>query len=181
MKLHLFPHSSSSHPRPLSIECEISRATLGIGIEFTIHGMLDRLEIPEPGEPERRDGLWRHTCFEAFLRPAGGTTYHEFNMAPSRAWAVYRFDDYREGFSQSLVEPAMAIHVESGVRLMKQFALLDFGDDPPLQGPLEVGLSAVVEATDGSKSYWALAHPDGPPDFHNPACFIATLPPIAQS
>ena len=39
-----------------------------------------------------------------------------------------------------------------------------------------VGISAVIEARDGTKSYWALAHAPGPPDFHNPDCFIATLP-----
>jgi len=26
-------------------------------------------------------------------------------------------------------------------------------------------------------SYWALAHPEGKPDFHDPACFAATLEP----
>ena len=43
----------------------------------------------------------------------------------------------------------------------------------------ELGLSAVIEEQDGTKSYWALAHPDGPPDFHDPACFAASLSPIA--
>ncbi len=39
-----------------------------------------------------------------------------------------------------------------------------------------LALSTVIEATDGTKSYWALAHAPGPPDFHNPDCFTATLP-----
>ena len=39
-----------------------------------------------------------------------------------------------------------------------------------------VALSAVIEETDGAKSYWALAHPPGPPDFHHPDCFALTLP-----
>jgi hypothetical protein len=42
-----------------------------------------------------------------------------------------------------------------------------------------LGLSAVLEEQDGTKSYWALAHPDGPADFHDPACFAAPLSPIA--
>jgi hypothetical protein len=39
-----------------------------------------------------------------------------------------------------------------------------------------VGISAVIEEQDGTKSYWALAHPPGAPDFHHPTCFAATLP-----
>jgi hypothetical protein len=34
-----------------------------------------------------------------------------------------------------------------------------------------------LEEQDGTKSYWALAHPPGDkPDFHDPACFAAHLP-----
>jgi hypothetical protein len=38
--------------------------------------------------------------------------------------------------------------------------------------------SAIIEEEDGTKSYWALAHPrEGPPDFHHPSCFVLELPP----
>jgi len=47
----------------------------------------------------------------------------------------------------------------------------------PADQSFELGLSAVIEETDGNKSYWALAHPaDAPPDFHDPTCFLAHLP-----
>jgi len=39
-----------------------------------------------------------------------------------------------------------------------------------------LGISAVIEEADGTKSYWALAHPDGKPDFHAPAGFVLALP-----
>ena len=38
------------------------------------------------------------------------------------------------------------------------------------------GLAAVIEEQSGAKSYWAIAHPADKPDFHDPACFAATLP-----
>jgi hypothetical protein len=42
--------------------------------------------------------------------------------------------------------------------------------------PWQLGLSAVLEETDGTKSYWALAHGQGDkPDFHDPACFAERL------
>ncbi|WP_353226867.1 hypothetical protein [Novosphingobium sp.] len=44
---------------------------------------------------------------------------------------------------------------------------------PPL--PWCYGLTAVIEEAGGVKSYWAAAHPREQPDFHDPACLIATL------
>jgi hypothetical protein len=41
--------------------------------------------------------------------------------------------------------------------------------------PLEVGISAVVEATDGSLSHWALVHPAARPDFHDRRGFVLRL------
>ena len=41
--------------------------------------------------------------------------------------------------------------------------------------PLTVWL-VVIEEQGGIISYWALALPEGKPDFHAPACFIAELP-----
>jgi hypothetical protein len=49
--------------------------------------------------------------------------------------------------------------------------------DIPAIGPCRLGLSAVLEDTAGMRSYWALAHPPGAPDFHNPDCFALELPP----
>jgi hypothetical protein len=34
----------------------------------------------------------------------------------------------------------------------------------------------VIEETNGRKSYWALAHPPGKPDFHHSDCFALGLP-----
>lgn len=64
-----------------------------------------------------------------------------------------------------------AIEMESGDT---QFVLTALFDVTGLNGAL--GISAVIEETDGTKSYWALAHAEGKPDFHHGACFAATLP-----
>jgi hypothetical protein len=42
-----------------------------------------------------------------------------------------------------------------------------------------LGTSAVVEETSGRKSYWALAHPPGQPDFHHATCFVHEFSPSA--
>lgn len=59
----------------------------------------------------------------------------------------------------------------------EQFALSAILDDPtPNDGRTWIaGISAVIEEASGRKSYWALAHPPGPPDFHHPDCFTLEL------
>jgi hypothetical protein len=45
---------------------------------------------------------------------------------------------------------------------------------------LTLGLTAVVEEENRRKSYWALKHPDGHPNFHDRGCFTALLANIAH-
>jgi hypothetical protein len=51
--------------------------------------------------------------------------------------------------------------------------------DLPADAAWRVGLSAVIEAKDGSFGYWALAHPPGRPDFHHDDCFALELPAVS--
>lgn len=122
--------------------------------------------------PRRRDGLWRHTCFEAFVRPEGGEAYLELNFSPSGDWAAYGFDGYRRGMAEAQLA-APRIETRLGDRAIELSAEVE--GLPP--GPWQMGLSAVVEEADGPLSYWALAHPPGRPDFHHPDCFALHLPP----
>ena len=46
---------------------------------------------------QRTDGLWRHTCFEAFICRRATGEYWEYNFSPSGAWAAYQFSGYRAG------------------------------------------------------------------------------------
>ena len=45
---------------------------------------------------------------------------------------------------------------------------------------LRIGLSAVIEASDRTLSYWALRHPTDKPDFHNADSFALLLYPPAS-
>lgn len=42
-------------------------------------------------------------------------------------------------------------------------------------GPWVAAITAVIEEADGTKSYWALAHPSEKPDFHHPDGFVLDL------
>jgi len=121
--------------------------------------------------------LWRHTCFEAFIRPAMGEAYYEFNFAPSTQWASYRFDSYRHGGRAAGEIDSPHITVE---RTPESFTLQtapqwDASSELGSAALWRVGLSAVIEEAGGHKSYWALAHPLGKPDFHHADGFALEL------
>jgi hypothetical protein len=142
---------------------------------FMATGDVDRIVVPHPGEPVRKDELWRHTCFEAFLA-SDGDAYIELNFSPSGAWAAYRFDCFRSGMAKAEID-SPTIEAKRLDPMISLMADVDLGPLPEL-GPWQdwdVGLSAILEADDGSRSYWALAHPPGKPDFHHRDCFAAKL------
>lgn len=142
--------------------------TDGKVFHFSVNGQTPL--IPPSAPPIRADGLWRTTCFEVFIKRAGHQQYCEFNFSPSGQWAAYAFDSYRQGMRDLPLAAAPIIEpIENGLRVT-----VDLSTWPGKN--LELNISAFIEETDGTKSYWALAHPPGQPDFHHPTCFAATLP-----
>lgn len=136
------------------------------------------LVVPPYVGPGREDDLWQTTCFELFLGTPGGDSYAEFNFSPSGRWAAYDFADYRDGMtSRSLPLPPQS-QERRHAHILTFDMQLRANAVPPR--PLQLGLSAVIEEQGGVKSYWAIAHPPGTPDFHSPTCFAATLPPPEQ-
>jgi len=129
----------------------------------------------------RQDNLWKSTCFELFLRSRTGDDYIEFNFAPPLGWAAYAFDEYRKGRRplELVNDPHLVdsriddrqVHFPARYELDVILRPADL-----LPALSKLALSAVIEETDGTKSYWALRHPPGPPDFHHPDCFQLTLP-----
>jgi hypothetical protein len=147
---------------------------------YVVTGRIGELLIPSTSElgERRADGLWRHTCFEAFIKAPADAAYHEFNFAPSGRWAAYRFDGYRAGMAKLTEAQAPRIGLRSNPEAIE--VLVQFGADA-LSGlrstsTWRLGLAAVIEEINGAKSYWALAHPPGEPDFHHSDCFVGDLP-----
>lgn len=144
-------------------------------LRYHLNCHLDSLETGHPEPPERRDGLWQTTCFEAFVRVGESESYLEFNFAPSSEWAAYHFTGYRQGMAELCIQtPEIGLDASE-----THFALeADIRLPPDFRGtPLAVAICAVIEETGGTKSYWALRHPAGDPDFHDRACFTLQLLP----
>jgi hypothetical protein len=107
----------------------------------------------------------------------GQPTYYEFNFSPSGEWAAYAFKSYRDGERVEDDGLHSGIVVHSAANILELEALVHL-DRLPVARPgtsLRLGLSAVIEETDGTISYWALKHPPGEPDFHHPDSFALEL------
>lgn len=160
--MRLAPHRDH-RPRAITgVTADPARDGALLRVRFEVSGEVVGLRVAAGAG--RTDELWRHSCCEAFVGGAGGG-YHEFNFAPTGAWAAYRFDARRAGMREADAAPVIAWR---GSTLTAAVAV-------PIAGDWRVNLTAVLEEADGTKSYWALAHPDGPPDFHDPACFVLEL------
>jgi len=149
-----------------------------LSLSYVLTGPIDRLRLPEARAAERTDGLWQHTCFEAFVALAGEPAYYEFNFSPSTQWAAYRLASYREGMIPALEVAPPGIRVHREPTSMQLAATVALGGLATLAGPgpLRLALAAVVESESGTLSYWALAHPREQPDFHHPDSFTIVLP-----
>ncbi len=181
MRRRLLRHPDSPPSPVREIRVDAARLVDGrLSLVWMALGDIARLRLPAAAAPVRADGLWRATCFEAFVRPPGGEAYFELNFAPSRQWAAYRFDRYRSGMARAGVEPDV-VRTMADSRQVSLVAAIGLGPLPELV-PWEswrIGVAAVIEAEDGSSSHWALAHPAGAPDFHHRDCFAADLAPAA--
>jgi hypothetical protein len=169
LRLHPDSHCAAA----TRIEADIARPRAGgLILSYVVSGRISGLRMPPVVAAARADGLWRHTCFEAFVRPSTGPAYCEFNFSPSTQWAAYRFSGYRSEMRVAAEIAAPRIEVRSDEATFTLQAALELDG---LSSPLHLGLSAVLEETNGHKSYWALAHPPGKADFHHADCFALEL------
>ena len=177
MQLTLIPHPATPPSDPtLKIWATVDHAgafgsMATTNIWFGVSVPAERFVIPS-GTQARADELWRTTCFEAFLRANGEDAYQEWNFAPSGQWAAYDFSAYREGATNAQVDAPPYIRMEDNLTWWALGATIAV----PSGNSWQLGLCAVLEEKNGTKSYWALAHPTGDkPDFHHSDCFAARL------
>ena len=146
-------------------------------LNYRLVGALSSLRLPEPRATVRSDGLWRHSCFEAFVGHAGAADYWEYNFSPSGAWAAYHFTAYREGMAPLMKGAAPLIEQKIGSESFELLATIDLSWLAKSSAGIGVrlGLAAVIEDRARLLSYWALKHPSEKPDFHHADSFVVEL------
>jgi len=167
VKLCLQPHPTTPCPAVQRLHVALACTPTQWQLRYTLEGAPHALRLPPPSpRPSPTDGLWRHTCFEAFVAAEGSPRYREFNFSPSGDWAAYAFSAPRQRDPSAPPAASPRIHctLDAPQRLCVD-VLLPAAGLPTAD--LILGLSAVIEAADGTLSYWALAHPRAQPDFHD--------------
>lgn len=151
-------------------------------VEFELAAELRSVRlVPSVCQPQRRDELWRHTCFEVFARHDNEAKYCEFNFSPCGDWAAYEFDNYRAARRDAAQRPIDITMQTTGLAQIRLRARIDlaaaFANDTLAlkRAGWRLNCAAVIESTEGVLSYWAVHHPRPQPDFHDAAGFRITL------
>jgi hypothetical protein len=174
-KCVLTRHSDTPCDAIEGIEVELSYQTSGaLRAQFHLRGDVGRVSLPPSRASQREDELWRHTCCEVFVRPTEAVEYFEFNFSPSTAWAAYRFTGYREGMTNAEVSVPQIL-LNRTVDTVELIAMFTVPESIASFVKARLGLSCVIEELNGRISYWALAHPQGKPDFHHASGFALEL------
>lgn len=157
-------------PKNRKIYAKIKAKDDFLFLQFKFSGNWTKLHLGKSilQNTSRKDELWQHTCFEAFI--GNEKRYIEVNLSPQGSWNVYEFSGYREGMKPSQAEILYSQFKDTNNQL-SFFYILRI----PLLNQLknrQASLTTVAEHVRGFKSYWATKHTRGKPDFHAPESFI---------
>lgn len=181
MRFALVRHPDTPSAAVTRVDVEAARPRPdALALGYVVDGDIAGLRLPAAATPARADELWKHTCFEAFVRPGEGEAYYELNFAPSTQWAAYRFSGYRAGMAAASEIAAPRIDVRADAGRLQLGIIVEL---PELlrDAPWRLALAAVIEDANGAKSYWALAHAPGRPDFHHSDSFACELSALERS
>ena len=163
----LIPFHAGPNTNLFSVTAELfQESNSKLILDFEISGDLELITWPnlQKGSP-RLENLWQHTCLETFFTTSEleNGPYVEINCAPSGAWNAYDFSSYRQGMQNS---PNITARLEK-YAMDATTARFQIEIESKVSIPLfAFNLSAVIEFSDGSISYWAIRHPSEKPDFH---------------
>ncbi len=160
----------------ITIAGVVSRHFNTLSIQYELRADMAGIVLPARTEkPARRDMLWKETCFEMFIAPAGSESYREFNFSPSGHWNVYCFNSYRKGMMEDAGFIELPFKVEKNREVLS--LSLEIGTEIFMPGscPLDIGVAAVIRTGKDDNTYWALSHIGSGPDFHRRDSFSVTL------
>jgi len=136
-------------------------------VEFRLDDFHSAVIIPPRAiEPQRRNNLWRETCFELFYAPDNEGPYHEINLTPAGHWNLYRFDGYRLGMREEKID-CLYCSFDASPGVLTARVMIDIGRLGLDGRRLYTRPCAVILSRGGTCSYWAIHHPGAQPDFHN--------------
>lgn len=173
----LVPFKVSSQSSKIKIFAEAFKANSELSINFIIEDKSKIILLTDEQQGVRKNELWKSTCFEAFLGPAGSEDYFELNLATGGSWNFYNFDSYRNP-SEAREEKRVTkigfkkINEDHGITRLEVIVPIQSLN---LKGRLELSLNSVIEFKNKEKAYFAIKHVSDKPDFHQRDSFICNL------
>ena len=128
-----------------------------------------------PDARRRTDELWRHSCFEAFVGLDGEPGYCRTQFLAVGRWAAYAFDDYRTGMRDTADVGSRMVDWRAQTEAPAIRGRPDWSTCRAT-GATSMACTAVIEATDGTKSYWALEAPARAARFPQPGLLYRDAP-----
>ena len=172
----LIPYPADNPPK-ITITSELIRSDTNFFIHYEVDGEIERVLLPaKSSSPSRTDDLWKATCFEYFIAFPLQPKYWEFNMSPSGDWNIYKMDAYRRiGFREETAFTKLPfVFRKSDIKLSLDISM-DLSPIIQAQQKIQVGITAIIQTTDGNETYWALVHPGEQADFHLRESFILSM------
>ena len=86
LSLPLVCHPATPSPLALQLSVTLKGMPAGLELHYRLSGDVEGVLMPPAaaaGLAGPTDGLWQHSCFEAFVSPVLAAHYREFNFAPS--------------------------------------------------------------------------------------------------
>ncbi|MGR0481210.1 MAG: DOMON-like domain-containing protein [Candidatus Electronema sp. V4] len=172
----LQPFAADSLTAGLELAVSVARSSSSLLLRCELRGRLeDVLLLEQAVAPSRRDQLWRQTCFELFVAPAGSPQYWEVNLSPSGDWNVYAFDAYREGMREEQAVTTLPCQIDRQPDVLTLECVFPLDRIIAPEQPAEAAASAVIQGRSGQTSFWALRHCGPQPDFHRRESFCLSL------
>lgn len=168
----LVPFDKKEAP-PLTIFSELNFNDESIFISYKMKGDLSLIDLGK-GNPKHKRALllWEKTCFELFIKN-DKDSYMEFNFSCEFEWNTFYFEKKGDPLIQyeKMDTPKIDILLSSDFFLL--IAEIPKNKFPPLflEGKLAVNITSVIKMNNGPLSYWALAHKDTKPNFHDFSSF----------
>jgi hypothetical protein len=177
VELTAHPGNAGHAPDRVLVTVEWTAPGRRLALQYRLLGDVGRLRLPAAAPAGRADGLWHHSCCEAFVRQPGAKGYCEFNFSPSGQWAAYHFTARRQGMRplEDIDPPTIRLARRPGEVLLEARLDLDMVASLPPGSAIDLGLAVIVEDHEGRHSFWALRHASGQPDFHDPSSFTLHL------
>lgn len=144
-------------------------------LSYSICGDISEIIIPYienfTNNYQRKDELWKTTCFELFIANKTDNSYFEINVSSDYNYNIYSFNDYRNGMKE---ESSLSIkNIEKTIDKNKFTLNVSLKSENLINiNNLLVNISSVIKYNTGKTEYWALNHFADKADFHDLDYFI---------